>query len=126
MFNDAKYISFSLHKDDVNTFDFIEKKELIENSEYLFKNQTLLKRASMPIVQGKITAGGPADADNRCRTYHFIDSSIVLATVESNQKLYVCKYDKNKVWQSWYTNENGGYDFKEFSFEDLDFENYYS
>ena len=125
VFNDAKYISFSLHKDDVNTFDFIEKKELIENSEYLFKNQTLLKRASMPIVQGKITAEGPADADNRCRTYHFIDSSIVLATVEPTQKLYVCKYDKNKVWKSWYTNANGGYDFKEFSFEGLDFENYY-
>ena len=125
VFNDAKYISFSLHKDDVSTFDFIERKELIENSEYLFKNQTLLKRASMPIVQGKITAGGPADADNRCRTYHFIDSSIVLATVEPTQKLYVCKYDKNKVWQSWYTNANGGYDFKEFSFDGLDFENYY-
>ena len=79
----------------------------------------------MPIVQGKITGNGPADADNRCRTYHFIDSSIVLATVEPTQKLYVCKYDKNKVWKSWYTNENGGYDFKEFSFEGLDFENYY-
>ena len=125
VFNDAKYISFSLHKDDVSTFDFIERKTPIEENEYLIKNNTLLKKISMPIVQGRITAEGPVDATNRCRTYHFIDSSIVLATVESTQKLYVCKYDKNKVWQSWFTNANGGYDFKEFSFEGLDFVNYY-
>ena len=79
----------------------------------------------MPIVQGRITAEGPVDATNRCRTYHYIDSSVVLATVEPTQNLSVCRYNKDKVWEFWYLNEDGGYFFKEFSFEGLDFENYY-